>query len=264
MVDVGGRTFDAGGVMVPRRWFTPTSWVYILGHVVLFLAGFALVRGSSTIGQGIGASLIAAAITGWVVFAYVRFSERRIEAMEILSQFGFVTAFEARAARIKPEYDQRLARAKEHIDIVGFGLKTLWEDYHDELAGWKERAHVRILLIDPASPYAQQRDTEEEEFKGTIRSGVKRFLRETETLQRDGGKHPFEVRLYTCLPSINIFRIDDEMFWGPYLIRSQSRNAPTFVVRRGGELYRRLLEHFDIIWQDVTLSRAVESTDLED
>jgi hypothetical protein len=35
-------------------------------------------------------------------------------------------------------------------------------------------------------------------------------------------------------------------------------------VRRGGELYRRLLEHFDIIWQDVTLSRAVESTDLED
>jgi len=45
------------------------------------------------------------------------------------------------------------------------------------------------------------------------------------------------------------------MFWGPYLIRSQSRNAPTFVVRHGGELYRRLMWHFDTIWADDNLSR---------
>lgn len=251
--------------MRPRRWFTPTSWVYILGHVVLFLAGFALVRGGGgTIAQGVGASLIAAAITGWVIFAYVRFSERRAEAIEVFSQFGLVTAFEARAARIKPEYDRRLGAAKEHIDIMGFGLKALWEDYHEEFATWKKRAHVRILLIDPSSPHTEQRDKEEEEIEGTIRSGVKRFLRETEGLRKERGKHRFEVRLYTCLPSVNIFRVDDEMFWGPYLMRSQSRNAPTFVVRRGGELYRRLLEHFDAIWGDDRLSHPVGAVDVED
>jgi hypothetical protein len=250
--------------MAPRRWFTPTSWVYILAHVVLFLAGFALLRGGGTIRQSIGASLIAAAITGWVIFVYVRSSEHRIEALEILSRFGFVTAFEARAARIKPEYDQRLAGAKEHIDIMGFGLKALWEDYHHQFAEWKGRTQVRILLIDPHSLYAQQRDLEEQEIEGSIRNSVKRFLRETETLRSELGKHRFEVRLYTCLPSVNIFRVDDEMFWGPYLIHAQSRNAPTFVVRRGGELYRRLLEHFETIWSDETLSRAMNPADTED
>jgi hypothetical protein len=201
-------------------------------------------------------------VTGWVVFVYVRLSERRSEALEIVNRFGFVGAFEARAARIKPEYDQRLARASEHIDIMGFGLKALWEDYHEQFPEWKRRVHVRILLIDPDSPYAEQRDEEELEIKGSIRSSVKRFLRETERLRADRTKHRFEIRLYTCLPSVNIFRIDDEMFWGPYLIRAQSRNAPTFVLQHG-VLYRRLLQHFETVWTDDVLSRPVAETDAE-
>jgi len=249
--------------MGPHRWFTPTSLVYILVHVVLFLGGFALVRSSGTVQQGVGASLIAAAVTGWVIFVYVRSSENRIEGLEILNRFGFVTVFEARATRIKPEYDRRLAQARQSIDIMGFGLKALWEDYHNQFAEWQGRTAVRILLIDPNSPYAQQRDKEEFEIQGSIRSSAKRFLRETEALRLNRGQHCFEVRLYTCLPSINIFRVDDEMFWGPYLIGMQSRNAPTFVVRRGGELYRRLLEHFEAIWADPKLSRPVTPDDIE-
>ena len=247
-----------------RRWLTPTSWVYILIHFALFLGGFVLVRSASVILQAVGASLVAAAVTGWVVFVYVRLSERRAEALEILDRFGFVTAFESRAARIKSEYDDRLARASECIDIMGFGLEALWEDYHSQFADWKSRAHVRILLIDPTSGYARQRDIEEAEIPGNIQRSAKRFLRETEKLRSDRGKHRFEIRLYTCLPSVNIFRVDDEMFWGPYLVRAQSRNAPTFVVKHGGVLYRRLLEHFDTIWKSDILSRPVSPADADD
>lgn len=253
-----------GANMTPRRWLTPTSWVYILAHIALFLLGFALVRGVGVVSQGVGASLIAAALTGWVIFVYVRLSERRAEALEILDRFGFVAAFEARAARIKPEYDQRLAGANERIDIMGFGLKALWEDYHDQFPDWKRRVRVRILLMDPNSPCADQRDTEESEIPGSIRSSVRRFLRETDGLRAETAGYPFEIRLYTCLPSVNIFRIDDEMFWGPYLIRAQSRNAPTFVVRHGGILYRRLLSHFEEIWNDDNLSRPVLAGDTRD
>jgi hypothetical protein len=242
-------------ILEPRRWLSPISWVYILVHIALFLAGFALVRSGGTVSQGIGASLIAAAITGWVIFVYVRVSERRIEVLEALDRFGFVAAFEGRAALIKDQYDRRLAGAHEHIDILAFGLKSLWEDYHGQFADWKQRAHVRILLIDPKSPYTVQRDIEEEELPGSIRRSATRFLRETEGIRNDTTNHPFQVRLYTCLPSVNIFRVDDEIFWGPYFIHAQSRNSPTFVVRHGGELYRRLVVHFDAIWSDDTLSR---------
>lgn len=220
-------------------------------------------RSGGTVLQAIGSSLIAAAVAGWVIFVYVRLSERKIEVLQALERFGFVAAFEGRAALIKNEYDRRLARAK-HIDIMAFGLKSLWEDYHDEFVDWKQRADVRILLIDPNSPYTEQRDREEEEIPGSIRASAKRFLRETEGIRNQTTKHPFKVRLYTCLPSVNIFRVDDEIFWGPYFIHAPSRNSPTFVVRRGGLLYGRLTSHFDTIWSTATLSRDPTSADAGD
>jgi hypothetical protein len=188
-------------------------------------------------------------------------SEQRSELLETLGRFGFVAAFGTRAATIRVEYDRRLAGATKHIDVMGFGLKTLWEDYRGHFAEWKQRAHVRILLIDPNSPFAAQRDREEDELSGSIRRSVKRFLRETAGIRNETAGNPFEVRLYTCLPSVNIFRVDDEMFWGPYFVHEQSRNAPTFIVRRGGELYGCLAKHFDAIWEDHNLSRAPSPAD---
>ena len=35
----------------------------------------------------------------------------------------------------------------------------------------------------------------------------------------------------------------------------QSRNAPTFLVQRGGVLFERILAHFERIWNDDELSR---------
>ena len=84
------------------------------------------------------------------------------------------------------------------------------------------------------------------------------FVRQTSSLIRGVNKpHPFQVRLYRCLPSVNILRVDDELFWGPYLIREQSRNCPTFIVRRGGILFSRFTAHFDSIWADDNLSREI-------
>ena len=73
------------------------------------------------------------------------------------------------------------------------------------------------------------------------------FLEQIGPLASSAGR-PFDVRLYRCLPSINYFRIDDDIFWGPYLIPGQSRNMPTFIVRRGGILFDRLTLHFQQIW----------------
>ncbi len=247
--------------MNSKRWLSPTSWVYALAHVVVFLLGFLLVRSESKIALNVGASLMAAGIVGLVIFVYVFLSESRAQRLEILSQFGFVSAFDARAARIKAEYDQRLSHATERIDIMGFGLRALWDDYHEQFEQWKERADVRILLIDPTSRYAAQRDEEENDLPGSIRGSVQRFVRETSVLRANPGKHQFQIRLYTCLPSVNIFRVDDDLFWGPYLVKEQSRNAPTFIVRSGGILFRRLTQQFDHIWNDDRLSRPIHAGD---
>ena len=144
---------------------------------------------------------------------------------------------------------------------MGFGLKALREDYLSEFPIWKQKANVRVFLIDPEYPnsevpYAHQRDVEEADASGTIMQQVRRFVSDTKDVRVSEGSHSFEIRLYKCLPSVNIFRVDNQMFWGPYLIKQPSRNSPTFLIRKA-VLFDRLVEHFERIWKDDSLSRPI-------
>jgi hypothetical protein len=235
-------------------------WVYLLTHVIVVAFGVFLIRAESTTCVAIGTSLIAAGITGWTVFLYVFLSRDVSARLRILTDFGVSNIFAARSIRIREEYDDRLSSAREHIDILGFGLRALREDYFDKFSGWREKAHVRILLLDPTfptcAPYASQRDIEEKQSVGTIAQEVHDFVEAVLPILNSSGRYPFEVRLYRCLPTMNIFRIDDEVFFGPYLLKEPSRNSPTMLFRRGGLLFERVVGQFEAIWSE-TISKPV-------
>lgn len=245
------------------RRLDPTHWVYLLVHALVFILGVILVRAcDGLIATSIGTSLIAGGITGWTVFIYVFLSRDTSDRLRVLTQFGLTTIFEARSVRIKQEYDRRLAAVADRIDVMGFGLRALREDYLDGFASWSQRATVRILLIDPNFPVpehnlARIRDAEEQQAADLISADVQRFVDATALLRRNEPTR-FQVRYYTCLPSINIFRLDDDLFWGPYFVKEQSRNCPTLLVRRGGLLFDRISKHFEQIWSDSALSRSVD------
>ena len=229
----------------------------------MILVGFLFCQGNPTSLQfGVGGSMIAAGVCGWVVFAYIVLAEDTQEKLKVLGEFGVVKVFAARSVVIKDEYVRRLNAARDQIDIMGFGLSSFREDFLDELKQWKERATVRILLIDPEFPhpsytYAAQRDNEEKNTLGEIESDVRKFAADVGPLIGNSGRRQFQIRLYRCLPSVNIFRIDDELFWGPYLVGSQSRNCPTFIVKRHGILFDRLSRQFQDIWESDQLSRPI-------
>ncbi len=243
--------------------FDPTHWVYLLIHVIIAATGIFLIRATdNTVWLGIGTSLIATGITGWTVFLYI-FVTREISAqMRVVTEFGITNVFDARSVRIRNEYDKRLDGAREHIDILGYGLRALREDYYDQFASWRERAHVRILLLDPNFPtpdasFASQRDLEERQNSGVIAQDVRNFITAVLPIMNSQGRFPFEVKLYRCLPAMNIFRVDDEIFFGPYLLKQPSRNSPTIVLRRGGILFERVINQFESIWADPNLAVAV-------
>jgi GNAT superfamily N-acetyltransferase len=235
-----------------KSFVRPQNIVYLLVHVILFAAGVMIVFVSeSALGQGIGSSLIATAITGWVIFVYILTGQSLRARLEVAERLGLVAGFTKRGAAIRSEYDSRLAKAKREIDILGFGLRSLREDYRGDFAKWKTRANVRILLLSPDFPTSERslanlRDTEELNTPGQTADEIRQFVDAT----RDLVDERFQVRLFSCLPSVNIFRTDDEMFWGPYLMGEASRNAPTLVVRSGGDLFESLRKHFDEIWKN--------------
>lgn len=138
------------------------------------------------------------------------------------SDLGIIAGFDKRSVQIRSEYNDRLVKAKKHIDILGFGLPDFRRDYVDQLPDLASRARVRILLIDPSPPapgvsYCEQRDREEDRTLGTIAGQVNELLDSVRRLPVKPQEDRLEIRLYSSLPLVNLFRIDDEIIWGPFL-----------------------------------------------
>jgi hypothetical protein len=163
------------------------------------------------------------------------------------------TVYDRRAAQIRSEYAIRLDKARSSIDILGFGLKDFRRDYINALGALSSRARVRILLIDPYSDVSSMRDREENQSVGTIQSEVEEFIRQFKARYSSDTYPNLSLRLYTCLPLVNIFRIDDEIFWGPYLVGQASGNTVTLRVTRG-ILFEQLMSHFDEVWASFSKS----------
>lgn len=119
-------------------------------------------------------------------------------------------------------------------------------------------------MIDPDFPssvtsLADLRDVEEKTQAGHIRADVEAFeaaVRQIRAINRSR----FKIRRFRALPSVSLFRVDDVLFWGPYLVGQPSRNMPTLLVHRGGFLFDRLIAHFDEIWHSDQLSIPVDLT----
>ena len=226
-------------------------FIFASGIAVIIASALPSIKSIEPILQGIGGSLVATGVAGIALFLYVKETEDIRQRLQLISDAGLQRVFPVRSVQIKGEYDERLLDAKE-IDILGFGMASLREDYGDEFPAWSHRARVRILLLDPSFPtnkqsYADQRDIEEHNQPGKIRNDVALFLKFVAE-KRGIDRSRFEVRLLRCLPSVNIFRAGDNLFWGPYLLGAPSRNTPTLLVG-SGFLQRRLREHFDDLWR---------------
>jgi hypothetical protein len=241
-----------------RALTKPVGALWILSHTVMVLLGVVFLAAAplhNLLGQGIteaiGGALIAGGIAGVTLFLYVQTTEELKGRIEAFTKAGLVKVFSGRSVLIKDEYHTRLAQGR-HIDLVGFGLSAFREDYIDDFVGWSHRADVRILLIDPDFPtpehsLADQRDKEENNTVGQIRSDVQAFERAVSNLS-GLNRRRFKVHRMHAIPAINMFRIDDDVFWGPYLMNQQSRNTPTLLATRGGFLFDMLQKHFDALW----------------
>lgn len=243
-----------------KKFLNPTTITWASLHVVLVLVGLLIINVDSVnrvlgveVATGLGVSIMAAGVVGIFLFLYVALSETTRSRLQAFSDAGLDAAFNYRSVRIKGEYDKRLERARR-IDVVGYGLGSFLEDYSKDFARWSRQAKVRVVAINPSSPtndvsYADDRDIEEGRDSGKTKADVERLIKSISE-NSDINKKNFELRLFTSIPSVNIMIIDDEIFWGPYLLAEQSRNTFTLSVKKGGFMFDALENHFSQIWEN--------------
>ena len=246
---------------------TSNHGFYLSLHVILILVGIILMllwaenRSVAHYLFPIGGSVVATGFGGIVLFLRVWLDQRESQRLADIRAAGFSRIFTTRAGLIKHEYDERLARASQRIDIMGYGLRNLREDYHEDFAAWARRAPVRILVLDPefpseSAPIANLRDPEERNTAGAIKADVHRLIETCRPILKNEQAR-FMIRLYRCLPSITVFRIDQDIFWGPYFVHDVSRNMPTLLMEAGGGMSQRVIGHFETIWSSDELSRPI-------
>lgn len=243
-----------------NKFLNPTTITWASLHVILVLIGLLIINIDSInaalgaeLATSLGVSIIAAGVVGIFLFLYVALSETTRSRLQALSDAGLDAVFNYRSVRIKGEYDKRLERARR-IDVVGYGLGSFLEDYSKDFARWSRQAKVRVVAIDPHKPttdtsYADVRDLEEGREAGKTRADVERLIK-TIAGNSEINKENFELRLLASIPSVNVMIIDDEIFWGPYLLAEQSRNTFTLTVKKGGFMFDALENHFSQIWEN--------------
>ena len=176
-------------------------------------------------------------------------------AAAVRSQDTQIELFHGRSVTIKREYDERLARMEHHLDILAWGLSSFLEDYGDDLAEWASRGNrrIRFLLVNPDSRegklLCELQDRLERRRLGSTADDIETFLATVRPVEGS-----LEVRVSDYHPGINIFRIDSDMFFGPYLAGMVSRNAPTGIVSDGHWLYGTLLSHYEWMWEKASVS----------
>lgn len=178
------------------------------------------------------------------------------EISDNLKLAGLVDIFPSRSVSIEKEYSKRLDKMSKNLDIIGFGLSHFRRDYGSKFLELAGKGKVRILLINPEFHMSKRksisdiRDIEENQNSGSIRLQVSDFIKDYMKLKKKLDSDDFEVRIYNCLPTVNIFRIDDEMFIGPYLMNRDSRKTATLLVNSTGELFKQHINHFEEVWNN--------------
>lgn len=207
----------------------------------------------------IGCSMVASAV---ISFVYNSYNEKE----NVLKSWGVDKVYKTRTEKSK-DSDPKLTKAKEHLDIVAFGLKSFRSGHRNEmLQCLKNGVNVRIITMDPDSEFAICRANEENETLEQISHSIRdlfEWSRELNAEAKTLSKKPGQIRImkYNCMTLDFYWRCDDELYFGPYLLNKDSQQTITFRAVKGGKLFEMYTDYFEELWKN---ERFIQNVNLED
>lgn len=236
------------------------NWVIGLLGIVLILIGilFAKRLGSKweTVAVSVGASLVASAVVSYLSSIYM-FKRKR--AKDITDMLGLISISSNRS-KMNVSVEEKLDMAKEHLDIIAFGLKSFRESKRSVIS--EKIAHgmsVRIITVNPDCELLKQRDIDEKKRIGSTADSIVQLCKWVAEL-REKGYNNIEIKFCNTLPTEVYFRVDDYIYTGPYQLGKESQHTITMEFRGHGEGYKYYKEYFDTLWDDSSF--CTENADL--
>lgn len=218
--------------------------VIVIG-IVCVLLDINRWKNPQLVGISIGCSLIA---SGLVIVLNTLLIERK--KVNPLREWGLERIYSTRAER-NADADPNIDKAKYDIDGIAFGLSNFRAKYSAKIETClKHGVNIRLLVMSPNSSFLPEREKEEKVSEGTISGQIIDLIRWAELLNSKSYRGTFMIKGYSCMTLDYYWRVDDDLYIGPYWYGYQSSNTITYKFTNGGKGFQHYSEYFESLWAD--------------
>lgn len=220
--------------------------IIIVGIIIVLIDVFWL-KTNQNIWISVGCSLLA---SGIVILAQELLVEgKRLDPLE---EWGLEKIYETRAEKNK-ESDPELDKAKQQVDAIAFGLKSFRAKHTKRIEKiLKHGVNVRILTMNPDDNniFLKQREIEEEETEGQIKNSIIQLVSWANRLNSRNYSGKIQIKGYKCMTLDFYWRVDDEIYIGPYWYHVGSQQTITYKFRKGKRGFDIYKDYFEELWND--------------
>lgn len=231
--------------------------------LLVIIAGFGLIYGDTyhwhtkaNVWVGVGCSLLASAFV--ILLNNFLVNPKKENPLE---KWGIDKIYKTRAEK-NLESDPELEHASLRVDAIAFGLKTFRTQQHARVVRCLQRGvNFRIITMKPDSPFVRQREIEEDEQEGQIEKTIIDLISWANILNTKSYPGKIEIKGYSCMTLDFYWRVDDNLYIGPYWYRLGSQQTITYRYNKVGLAFSLYTEYFDRLWNSpelVTLTQMID------
>ncbi len=222
-------------------------WTIIVSIIVILIDCFWAHSQNGWL-LSIGCSLLASAVFLVLNAMYVE-----KQAAKPLDSWKLTEIYRTRAEK-NQDSDPKLKDAKYQIDGVAFGLRSFRSNHTPDIEDCLRRGvQIRLVAMKPNSKFALQRDKEEGENEGHIGHSVQKLVEWANELNSKGYNGQIKIKGYSCMTLDFYWRVDDDLYVGPYWYGYQSQQTITMKFERGGKGFDEYSQYFEKLWNDESI-----------
>ena len=110
---------------------------------------------------------------------------------------------------------------------------------------------LRIITISPDNEYLSLKDIDENKVKGSTADSIEKLLEWSKQLKK-GSENNIEIRALNSLPTEVYFRLDNNIFVGPYQLNRESQQSITMKYSGDTKGFHYYKNYFDELWKEGT------------
>ena len=220
--------------------------VAILG-ILMIVCDIFWWKTTSMVWISIGCSLIASAL---VILLNAFLVDAQI--YNPLDDWKLKTITSTRA-EINSDCEIEMEHANRQVDIVAFGLRSFRTTHTENqiLSKLRKGINYRILTMNPQSEFVSAREIEEN--NKNIKDSIEALVAWADSLNNKSSKGKIVIKGYSSMTLDFYWRIDDDLYVGPYMYDIVSQQTITAKFSAGGKGFNLYTRYFEDLWNNSSL-----------